>query len=81
MTSFFLPKEINQLPCRKRTGYERPNALDLEGIAASGGEYHPKILRLRSGSLPALPFRQAGVRLINFASQNQSLTDLTSNSV
>jgi len=53
---------FNQLPRRKRTEYERPNALGLEGIAASGGEYHPKILRLparcalaggRSGSLPA----------------------------
>jgi hypothetical protein len=50
----------------------------LFNIAPRGRGIRPqKIPRLRSGSLPALPFRQAGVRLNNFVSQKYSRTDLT----
>ena len=38
--------EPNQLPRRKRTGYERPNAQGEKGIAASGGEFNPKEIKI-----------------------------------
>ena len=54
---------LNETPRRKRTGYH--NGLYFISPQGAGNITH-EILRLRSGS----------VRLINFVSQNQSLTDL-----